>query len=136
MQRLHGDQRQQLQQMILDHVAKRSRGIVERGSTGRRDRFVPDDLDPLDMVGVPDRLEETIGKAQPQNILHRLFSEKMVEPEDVALGERLVQQAIQRLRRFQTLPEGLFQHHLAALGQFKRRQRFDRRANNPGGNAK
>lgn len=50
------------------------------------------------MMGVPDRFEDAIGGAQPQNILHRLLSEKRVEPEDVALGERLVQEAIQRLR--------------------------------------
>jgi hypothetical protein len=43
--RLHRDQAEQLQEMVLHHVLERSNGVVTAGSSLERNRLLPDDLD-------------------------------------------------------------------------------------------
>ena len=52
------------------------------------------DLHVLDVVAVPDRLEERVGEAEVEDVLHRLLAEVVVDAEDALLGE----DAVQRLR--------------------------------------
>ena len=49
------------------------------------------DLDVVDEVAVPDRLEQAVAEAEGQNVLRRLLAEEMVDAEDLVLGEDLVQ---------------------------------------------
>ena len=72
--RLHRDQRQQLEQMVRHHVAERAGRIVKAAAMPDAEFFIDGDLDVIDMVTVPDRLEHAIGEAQYQNVLHRLLA--------------------------------------------------------------
>jgi hypothetical protein len=49
----------------------------------------------IDVVPVPDRLEQPVGEAQHQNVLHRFLSEIMIDPIDLMLGEVFEQSLIE-----------------------------------------
>ena len=72
--------------------------------------FVDRDLHVIDVIAVPDRLEHAVGKAQHQDVLHRLLAEIMIDPVDLVLVDELEQLAVQRLGRCQIGAERLFDH--------------------------
>ena len=79
---LHRGQREQLQEVVLDHVAGGADAVVVAGATGDADVLGHGDLHVVDVVGVPDRLEHLVGEAQGQEVLHRLLAQVVVDPED------------------------------------------------------
>jgi hypothetical protein len=80
--RLHRDQAQQLQQVVLDHVAQRAGVVGVAGAPLQGDGLLPDDLDPLDVPGVPHRLKDPVGEAQPEQVLDGLQAQEVVGEED------------------------------------------------------
>src|SRR5215472_7089601 len=64
------------------------------------------DLDVLDVVAIPDRLEERVGEPEVEDVLHRLFAEVVVDAIDALLGEHAVQHAAELPRRSEVPPEG------------------------------
>ena len=71
---LHGHDAQQLQQVILHHVAQRTGRVVEL-STPLDPEFLGDrDLHVLDQPATPQRLEQDIAEAQSHQVLHGLFA--------------------------------------------------------------
>ena len=89
--RLHGHERQHLEQVGDDHVAVRAGLLVEADALLQRQRLGHVDLHVVDVVAVPDRLEQTVGEAEGEDVLRRLLAEEVVDAEDLALVERLVQ---------------------------------------------
>ena len=67
--RLHGDQTEQLHQVILQHVSQLSDLIVIRKTTINADGFRHRDLHMIDAGIVPLGIDKTIGKTQRQQIL-------------------------------------------------------------------
>ena len=59
------------------------------------------------MVAVPDRLEERVGEAEVEQVLHRLLAEVVIDAEDRRLGEHLVQRLVERARRGEVAAERL-----------------------------
>ena len=55
--RLHRDQRQQLEQMVRHHVAQRAGCVIETAAVADAELFVDGDLDMVDVITIPDRLE-------------------------------------------------------------------------------
>ena len=108
--RLHRDQREQLEQMVRDHVAQCAGRVVEAAAMADAELFVDGDLDVIDMVAIPDRLEDAVGKAQHQDVLHRLLAEIVIDPVDLVLGEELQELFVQRLRRGEIGAERLLDH--------------------------
>ena len=53
------------------------------------DRLGDGDLDVVDELAVPDRLEDAVREPQRQHVLDRLLAEVVVDPEDLVLGEVL-----------------------------------------------
>jgi hypothetical protein len=49
----------------------------------------------VDEVAIPDGLEQSIGKAEGENVLRRLLAEKVVDAEDLLFAEDLVQACVQ-----------------------------------------
>ena len=47
--------------MVLHHVLERAGPVVVAGAALERERLLPEDLDLLDVVAVPDRLEDRLG---------------------------------------------------------------------------
>ena len=69
IRRLHGDQTEQLHQVILQHVSQLSDLIVIRKTTINADGFRHRDLHMVDAGIVPLGIDKTIGKTQRQQIL-------------------------------------------------------------------
>src|SRR3984885_3287560 len=78
----HRGQCQQLHQVVLDHVACGADAVVVAAATTQTDVFGHGDLDVVDVVRVPDRVEQLIGEAQRQDILHRLLAQVVVDAKD------------------------------------------------------
>ena len=111
--RLHRDQRQQLKQMVRHHVAQRAGGVVKTAAMADAELFVDGDLDVIDMVAVPDRLEHAVGKTQHQDVLDGFLAEIMIDAIDLVLVDDLQQFAVQRFGRFKIGAERLFDHQPA-----------------------
>ena len=108
--RLHRDQRQQLEQMVRHHVAQRAGGVIETAAVADAELLVDRDLDVIDVIAIPDRLEHAVGEAQHQDVLDGFLAEIMVDPVDLVLVDDLQQFAIQCLGRGEIGSERLFDH--------------------------
>ena len=73
--------------MVLDHVADRAGLLVEAPRPCDAEALGHGDLHAIDVVAVPDRLQERIGEAEIEQVLHRLLAEIVVDAEDRVLGE-------------------------------------------------
>jgi predicted nucleic acid-binding protein len=94
--RLHRDEAEHLEQVGDDHVPERARLLVEGGAAVDRERLGDVDLDVVDVVSVPDRLEQAVREAKRQDVLDGLLAEEVVDPEDLLLGEHCVHRRVQR----------------------------------------
>ena len=61
--------------------------LVEVRAALDPDRLGDGDLDVIDELAVPDRLEDAVREAQGEEVLDRLLAEVVVDPEDLALLE-------------------------------------------------
>ncbi len=128
--RLHGGQRDQLQNVIRHHVAQRAGMVVIAAALLHAQRLRHGDLHVVDVAAIPDRLEDAVGEAEDQNILHRLLAQVMIDAIDLVFVQHLADFAVERARRIQIVPERLFDHHaapapVALLGQTGGSQLFD-----------
>ena len=69
------------------------------------------DLHVVDVAPVPDRLEDPVGEAEDQQVLHGLFAQVVIDPVDPVLLERAAQLPVQLAGRGQVAPEGFLHHH-------------------------
>ena len=97
--RLHRGQRDELEQVVLEDVADRARLLVERGAALDPDRLGDGDLDVVDELAVPDRLEDPVREPQREQVLDGLLAEVVVDPEDLALVEVAVDLVVQPCAR-------------------------------------
>ena len=74
------------------------------------------DLHALDVVAVPERLQERVGEAEEEQVLHRPLAQVMVDAEDRRLVEGCQQDAIELPRRGEVPAERLFDDDAGALG--------------------
>lgn len=75
------------------------------------------DLHVGDVVLVPLGLEEAVGEAQGDQVLHRLLAQVMVDPVDAAFREEPGDCLVDLAGRLQVMTDGLLQHHPGALGE-------------------
>ncbi len=108
--RLHGDEAQQLHHVVLHHIAQRAGLLVKRSAAFDAQRFRRGDLHVVDVVAIPDRLEDAVGEAEDQDVLHRLFAQVVIDAEDLVLVEDGVDLVIQFARRIEIVAEGLLDH--------------------------
>ena len=107
---LHRGEREELEQVALEHVAQHAGRVVVACPMANGERFGSGDLDMVDVVAVPDRLEDRVGEPQHQDVLHRLLAQVMVDPVDLALGEDVVDLPIELSGAGQVRAEGFFDH--------------------------
>ena len=100
-----------------DHVAIGAGRLVEVAALGQSEGLGHVDLDVVDVIAVPDRLEQSVGEAEGEDVLGRLLAEEMVDTEDLILIERLVQLLVERDGTGQIRAEGLLHDDSAALDQ-------------------
>ena len=86
--RLHRDQREQLEHVVLNHVAQRAGALVIIAAAFEPDGLGDGDLDMVDVRAVPQaaRTSELANRSAMQ-VLDRLLAEIMVDPERAVLGE-------------------------------------------------
>ncbi len=93
--RLHRQQHHHLKEVVLHHVADRADLLVEGAAALHAEALGHGDLHAVDVVAVPDRLEEGVGEAEVDEVLHRLLAEEVVDAEHRGLRERRVQRAVE-----------------------------------------
>ena len=76
------------------------------------------------MIAVPERLQEGIGEAEEEQVLHRVLAEIMVDAEDRRLVEVAEQDAIEVLGRGEVPAERFFDDDAATPGAARLAQLF------------
>ena len=102
--------------MILNDVADGARLVVECTPTLHSEVFGHGDLHALDVVAVPERLQERVHEPEEDEILDRPLPEIMVDAEDRRLVEGREQDPVELLCRAEVSAEGLFENDAGALG--------------------
>ena len=83
--------------MILNDVANGASLFIKAAATIDAEFLGHRDLHALDVVVVPDGLEQRIGKAHDEQVLYRLFAEKMVDAKNAGFVEDIVQRRVECL---------------------------------------
>jgi hypothetical protein len=104
--RLHRRQRQELHGVVLDHVAQAAALLVVAGARADPEVLGHRDLHAVDEVAVPDRLEDRVGEALDQQVLHRLLAEVVVDPIHLVLLEHRAEVALSARAESRSLPNG------------------------------
>jgi hypothetical protein len=81
--------------------------VIECAATLDPELFRHGDLHGLDVVAVPERLEERVREAKEQHVVHGPPAETVIDPEDRGLVERSQQNLVQLPCRFEIDTEWL-----------------------------
>src|SRR6202044_3210533 len=85
--RLHRHEPQDLEQVGDDHVAIGAGLLVEAGALAEVEGLRHVDLDVVDEIAAPDRLEQAVGEPEGEDILRRLLAEEMIDAENWFLAK-------------------------------------------------
>mmetsp|Transcript_1197 Transcript_1197/g.3360 ORF Transcript_1197/g.3360 Transcript_1197/m.3360 type:complete len:441 (+) Transcript_1197:13-1335(+) len=86
---LHADESENLQKMVLHDVADDADVVKVACAALDSEIFLEGDLDALDVVAVPDGLENGVGKPESHEVLHKLLPEVVIDAVGLVLGELL-----------------------------------------------
>ena len=95
--------------MVLDDVARDARLLVELAAPLDADVLGDGDLHVVDVLAAPERLEERVGEAEDEQVLHRLLAEVVVDAEDLRLVEGRGDRVVERARAREVVPERLLE---------------------------
>ena len=123
--RLHGDEAEHLEQMVLHHVLQGADPVVVAGPALQREALVPDDLHLGDMGAVPQGFQHPVGEPAAQHVLHRGHGQEVVHPEHRLLRHQFGQPCVQLACAVQVFAERLLQDDPAPGRQARRAQRGD-----------
>ena len=115
--RFHRDERQDLEQVVLDDVAQRSDRVVEAPAVGDAEVLGHRDHHVRDVGAVPDRFQQRVREAQVGDVHHRLLAEEVVDPVDLRLVEDLEELVVQLASAGGVVAERLLDHDPAAVGE-------------------
>ena len=93
--------------MVGHHVTQSSGLVVVTAPLFHADRFGHRDLHMINVAAVPDRLENSVGEAERQDVLNSLFAQVMIDAIDLLLPGNVEELLVKRLRRFQIMPKRL-----------------------------
>ena len=113
--RLHGHQAEQLQQVVLHHVAQRAGVVVVLAAAADADGLGDGDLDVVDPARVPQRLEEGVGEPGDEEVLDALLAEVVVDPEDLRLVEDPADGVVDRAGGGEVVADRLLEDDAGAL---------------------
>jgi hypothetical protein len=111
--RLHRQHHQQLQQVVLDDVARDAGLLVEAPAPLDADVLGHRDLHVVDVVAVPQWLEDRVREPEREDVLHGLLAEVVVDAEDLALVAHRVDRPVERARRREVRAQRLLDHDAA-----------------------
>ena len=86
--RLHRREAEELHQVVLDDVLRDAGLLEELAAPLDADLLGDGDLHVVDVLAVPERLEEAVREAEDEEVLDRLLAEVVIDAEDLRLGER------------------------------------------------
>ena len=123
--RLHGDQRHHLQQVALDHVGQRAGLVVVAGPVLQGQLLVVDDVDALDVLVAPQRLEQPVGEPQAEQVEDCRAAEEVVDPLDLVLVDQLGSAGrLSAAALAASVPNGFSRASTVPVGQLDRPQRL------------
>lgn len=99
--------------MVLDDVARRTDPVVIPRATPETDVLGHRDLHVVDIMGVPDRIEQLVRETQCQDVLDCFLAEIVVDAEHRILGEHLTDDGVEVAGTLLVVPERLLDHHAA-----------------------
>ena len=105
--RLHRGEREELQEVVLEDVPDHAGLLVVARAALDPHRLGDRDLDMVDHLAVPDRLEDAVREPQRHQVLDGLLAEVVVDPEDLVLGEPPLHGRTQLARRGEVVAERL-----------------------------
>ncbi len=77
--RLHRGHGKELKQMVRNHVAESARGFIEPAAMLDAYGFGRGDLHVIDVIAVPERLDDVVGEAKDHDVLDGFFAEIVVD---------------------------------------------------------
>src|SRR2546422_329887 len=83
--------------MILHDIADRTDLFIEMSTTLHSERLGHGDLHAVNIVPVPDRLEERVGEPEVEQILDRFLTQVMIDSENRRFWEGLLQNSVKCL---------------------------------------
>ena len=89
----------------MHHIAQSAIVVVISAAFFHADSLGEGDLDIVDVLVVPQRFENHIGETDRRDVLHHLFTQIMIDTEDLIFIKRLAQLRVQCIRRFEIPPE-------------------------------
>ena len=114
---------------VVDHdVAQRAHRVVEVPAVVHAELLGHGDLDTLDVVPVPDRLEDGVGEAEVEDLLEPHLAQVVVDAAQLRLVDVLVQVGCERGRRRDVVPERLLHDDPAAGRQLRLGEALHHRA--------
>jgi len=122
---LHRGRGDHLHDVVDDDVAERADRVVEVPAVGDAEVLGHRDLDALDIVSVPHRLEHRVGEPEVEDPLEAHLPEEVVDAVELRLVDVLVQLVGELSRRLQVVPERLLDHDAPRLGQPGLREPLD-----------
>src|SRR3954469_13153907 len=93
--------------MVLHDVTCDTGGIEVAAALFDADRFSDRELHVVNVLTVPERLEDAVRKAEHEQVLNGFFAEVVIDAEDLPLAERRDRDAVQLARRFEIVAERL-----------------------------
>ena len=94
--------------MVLEHIAQRARLLIIPAPMLHAQCFRCRDLNMIYVAAVPDGFDDSVGEAEGQDVLYRLFAQIVVYAIDLLFLEDLMDAIVQVLRGGQIAPERLF----------------------------
>src|SRR5689334_20269055 len=94
--------------MVRDHVAQRAGLFVVARAAANAHRLGRGDLHVIDVVTIPDRLEERIAEPENEDVPYRLFPEIMIDTIDLLLAKNGAHLLIQPSRALDVVSERFF----------------------------
>ncbi len=105
--RLHRDEAQDLEEVVLHDVAHRADRVVEVAAVGDVEVLAHRDLHRRDELPVPDRLEDRVREAEVEDVLDRHLPEEVVDAVQLRLVDEGVQLGVQLARGREVVAERL-----------------------------
>src|SRR5215467_13651149 len=92
--------------MVRDHVPQCAGFFIETAAALDTDGLGNRDLNVVDMVAVPQRLEDAVGETQHQDVLDRFLAEKVIDPIDLSSDSTLRICALRASADAKSCPKG------------------------------
>src|SRR5260370_12878844 len=94
--------------MVGEHVAEGGGGFGKGGGMVDGDGFGGGDLHVVDVIAIPERLDDVVGKTENQNVLDGLFARVVISAVDLICGECVLWFYFERASGLQIVAKGLF----------------------------